>query len=108
MRNLCLHLIKYLSLASIIWVSSAFKATAQMVKGEICDSSLSKKAYIIYNPEKGGTSLMAWKTVYKLMTRDGSRMMPGDWVIEHSVRPILSWVMEVNGSLCSSLVLPCK
>lgn len=54
MRNLCLHLIKYLSLASIIWVSSAFKATAQMVKGEICDSSLSKKAYIIYNPEKGG------------------------------------------------------
>ena len=46
MRNLCLHLIKYLSLASIIWVSSAFKATAQMVKGEICDSSLSKKAYI--------------------------------------------------------------
>lgn len=54
MRNLCLHLIKYLSLASIIWVSSAFKATAQMVKGEISDSSLSKKAYIIYNPEKGG------------------------------------------------------
>ena len=54
MRNLFLHLIKYLSLASIIWVSSAFKATAQMVKGEICDSSLSKKAYIIYNPEKGG------------------------------------------------------
>lgn len=54
MRNLCLHLIKYISLASIIWVSSAFKATAQMVKGEICDSSLSKKAYIIYNPEKGG------------------------------------------------------
>lgn len=54
MRNICLHLIKYLSLASIIWVSSAFKATAQMVKGEICDSSLSKKAYIIYNPEKGG------------------------------------------------------
>ena len=54
MRNLCLHLIKYLSLASIIWVSSAFKATAQMVKGEICDSSLSKKAYIIYNLEKGG------------------------------------------------------
>lgn len=54
MRNLRLHLIKYLSLASIIWVSSAFKATAQMVKGEICDSSLSKKAYIIYNPKKGG------------------------------------------------------
>ena len=54
MRNLCLHLIKYLSLASIIWVSSAFKATAQMDKGELCDSSLSKKAYIIYNPEKGG------------------------------------------------------
>lgn len=54
MRNLCLHLGKSLSLASIIWVSSAFEADAQMVKGEICDSTLSKKAYIIYNPEKGG------------------------------------------------------
>ncbi len=108
MRNLCLHLIKYLSLASIIWVSSAFKATAQMVKGEICDSSLSKKAYIIYNPEKGGDQFDGVEDRLQIETRDGSRMMPGDWVIEHSVRPILSWVMEVNGSLCSSLVLPCK
>ncbi|HBF05508.1 MAG TPA: hypothetical protein DDW28_05260 [Prevotella sp.] len=49
------NIIKSLSLLSIIWASSAIHADAQMVKGVIADTTLSKRAYIVYNPEKGGS-----------------------------------------------------
>lgn len=49
------NILKSLSLFSIIWASSAIHADAQMVKGEIADSALSKRVYVLYNPEKGGS-----------------------------------------------------
>ena len=47
--------IKSLSLLSIIWAGSAIHADAQMVKGVIADSALSKRVFVLYNPEKGGS-----------------------------------------------------
>lgn len=48
-------ILKYLFLSSIIWAGSAMHADAQMIKGEIADSTLSKRVIVIYNPEKGGS-----------------------------------------------------
>jgi len=49
------NIIKSLSLLSIIWAGSAIHADAQMVKGVIADTALSKRVSIVYNPEKGGS-----------------------------------------------------
>lgn len=49
------RILKSLSLLSIIWAGSAMQADAQMIKGMIADSALSKRVYITYNPEKGGS-----------------------------------------------------
>ena len=47
-------ILKSLCFSSIIWAGSAMQADAQMIKGEITDSALSKRVYILYNPDKGG------------------------------------------------------
>lgn len=63
------NIIKSLSLLSIIWASSAIHADAQMVKGVIADSALSKRASIVYNPEKGGSQFNGVETWIEVDTK---------------------------------------